>query len=404
MAGSNRPELLAPAGDLERLRYALRYGADAVYLAGHRFGMRTASDNFDETGLRTAVALAHDRGVRVYLACNIIPRNADLSELPDYFALAQEIGIDALITADLGLFTMAGRYAPKIPRHISTQAGILNVESARAWHDLGAARVILAREMSLAEIAELCVKKPRDLETEVFIHGAMCVSFSGRCLLSQYMAGRDANQGNCVQSCRWKYHLVEESRPGEYMQITEDGGTHILNARDLSMIRHLPELISAGVDSLKIEGRAKSFYYAAVVTNAYRKVLDAALAGQEPDPLWLREVEKVSHRPYSTGFFYDPEGGGQDVSDGLYIRGCDVVGVVESCDPDGEALITQRNRFFVGETLELLTPDALPVSFTLQEMRDGRGNPIESAPHPMMPVRLRLPKSAPQYSILRRDV
>ena len=398
------PELLAPAGDMERLQFALQYGADAVYLAGKQFGMRAAVENFDEAELREAVKLAHAKNVKVYLTCNAIPRNADLKELPPFLELAEDAEIDALIIADVGVFTMAGRHAPKLQRHISTQAGILNTESARAWHDMGASRVILAREMSLSEIAVLCAKKPAGLETEVFVHGAMCVSFSGRCLISQYLIGRDANQGNCAQPCRWKYHLVEESRPGEYMEITEDtNGTHIMNARDLSMIAHLKELAATGVDSLKIEGRAKSFYYAAVVTNAYRKALDCLAADRPVDPLWIAEVEKVSHRHYSTGFYFDNSGGGQHVGDASYIRGATVIGVVESCDADGFATISQRNRFSLGDTLEVLTPDTLPVSFTLVAMQDERGHAIEVAPHPMRLVRMRLPNAVPPGTILRRN-
>jgi len=399
----DRPELLAPAGDMERLQFALRYGADAVYLAGRRFGMRSNVENFDETELRCAVELCHARGVKAYVTCNAIPRDADIAELPDFLAFVQEVGADALIIGDLGVFTMAGRYAPQIERHISTQAGILNVESACAWHDMGASRVILAREMALSEIAELKAKVPRGLEVEVFVHGAMCVSFSGRCLISQYMTGRDANQGNCAQPCRWKYHLVEETRPGQYMEITEGGGTHILNARDLNMINHLPDLIAADVDSLKIEGRAKSFYYAAVVTNAYRKALDTVMAGQPLDPIWVREVEKVSHRAYSTGFFYDSEGGGQYTDDAMYIRGSQVVGVVVDCDETGLAMVSQRNRFFVGDKLELLTPVDKPQTFTLEAIWDERGVPLEVAPHPMMRVRVQLPQEVPGYSILRAN-
>ena len=397
----NLPELLAPAGDFERLRFAVGYGADAVYLAGRQFGMRASADNFDEAELREAVAFAHAAGVRVFLTCNTIPRDADLAQLPAWLELAADVGVDALIIADIGVFTMAGRYAPNVPRHISTQAGILNTESARAWHDLGAARVILAREMALDEIANLKAKAPRGLEVEVFVHGAMCVSFSGRCLLSQYMAGRDANQGNCAQPCRWKYHLVEETRPGQYMQITEDGGTHILNARDLNMIAHLPALLAAGVDSLKIEGRAKSFYYAAVITNAYRKALNALAVGEPVDPVWIKEVEYVSHRAYATGFFFDESGGGQYTDDALYIRGSTVVAVVEDCDKTGAALLTQRNRFRVGDTLELLTPEDKPLTFTLAEMWGEDGTPIDVAPHPMMSIRVRLPRAAPTNSILR---
>jgi len=263
--------------------------------------------------------------------------------------------------------------------------------------------VILAREMSLPEIAELKAKAPRGLEVEVFVHGAMCVSFSGRCLLSQYMVGRDANQGNCAQPCRWKYHLMEETRPGQYMEITEDGGTHIFNARDLNMIAHLPDLLATGVDSLKIEGRAKSFYYAAIVTNAYRKALDALKRGEPIDPVWIQEAEKVSHRAYSTGFFYDENGGGQYTDDALYIRGSQVVAVVEDCDAAGLATLTQRNRFVLGDRLTLLTPADRPETFVLEAMWDEEGEPLTAAPHPMQRLRVKLPRQVPQYSILRQD-
>ena len=400
----NMPELLAPAGDMERLLFALHYGADAVYLGGRQFGMRAAVENFDDGELREAVRLAHEKGVKVYLTCNAIPRDSDLLTLPDFLMFARDIGIDALITADLGVFSMAGRYAPQLDRHISTQAGILNTESAKAWHDLGASRVILAREMRLSEIAELCGKKPAGLEVEVFVHGAMCVSFSGRCLISQYLTDRDANQGNCAQPCRWKYHLVEESRPGAYMEISEAGGTHIMNARDLNMIEHLDALASVGVDSLKIEGRAKSFYYAAVVTNAYRKALDCVRAGRPVDPVWISEVEKVSHRHYSTGFYFDPGGGGQHTGDSSYIRGSTVVGVVEACDEGGMAIVSQRNRFSVGDSLELLTAEGKPTEFVLAEMRSEAGEAIEVAPHPMMRVQVRLPHRAERFSVLRMSL
>ena len=396
------PELLAPAGDMERLTFALDYGADAVYLAGKTLGMRAAVGNFDEDGLKQAVSLAHSKKTRVFLTINAIPRDSDLTHLPDFLAFAEDIGVDALICADLGVFSLAGRFAPKVERHISTQAGILNAASATAWFDLGAKRVILARELSLDEIAHMRANTPKELEIEVFCHGAMCVSFSGRCLLSQYMVGRDANQGNCAQPCRWKYHLVEATRPDVHMEITEDGGTHIMNARDLNMLPHLNDLVSIGVDSLKIEGRAKSFYYAAVVTNAYRKALDAISAGQDIDPAWLAEVEKVSHRHYSTGFFYDVDGGGQHYDDSSYIRGAQVVGVVEQADASGFTTISQRNRFSVGDTLELLTPQDKPITFTVDHMTDEKGNAIDVAPHPMMILHMQLPKMVPKRSILRK--
>ena len=398
------PELLAPAGDMERLQFALDYGADAVYLAGKSFGMRAGAGNFDEQGLTKALALVKTYGKRAFLTINAIPRDSDLNTLPDFLSFTQDLGIDALICADLGVFTLAGRYAPKIERHISTQAGILNTAAATAWHDLGAKRVILARELSLNEIAHLRAHTPKDLEIEVFCHGAMCVSFSGRCLLSQYMVGRDANQGNCAQPCRWKYHLVEATRPNATMEIIEDGGTHIMNARDLSMIGHLQDLIDTGVDSLKIEGRAKSFYYAAVISNAYRKALDALQSGQVVPAIWQNEVEKVSHRHYSTGFFYDENGGGEHYDDSSYIRGAQVVGVVEECDALGNALISQRNRFLVGDTLELLTPSDIPEQFQVTDMTNEKDEPISVAPHPMMLLKLKLPHAAPKRSILRKNI
>lgn len=396
------PELLAPAGDLERLEYALAYGANAVYLAGSDFGMRAHAGNFSQDGLKTAVDLAHKHGAKVFVTVNAIPRNEDLKKLPDFLAYTQEIGVDALIMADIGVFFMAGAHAPKIERHISTQAGILNHEAAKSWHDMGASRVILARELSLDEIADIRAKAPKGLELEVFVHGAMCVSFSGRCLMSQYLTGRDANQGNCAQPCRWKFHVVEESRPGQYMEIIEDGGTHLFNAQDLNMIEHLPDVLNTGVDSLKIEGRAKSFYYAAVVTGAYRQVLDAIAQGKSPDPLWFQEVKRVSHRHYNTGFFYGPDGAQQHYSDSSYIRGASVVAVVESCDDTGMAKLSQRNRFFVGETLELIAPGQLPISFVCQGLWDKKGEAIEVAPHPMMELSMQLPKTAGKYAILRR--
>ena len=271
----NRPELLAPAGDMERLQAALDFGADAVYLAGQMFGMRTAPSNFTREQLQEAVALAHARGVRVYLTCNTVPRNQEIDLLPDYLAFVQNVGVDALIVTDLGAMDLAKRYAPKVELHVSTQAGIANYAAANAFYQLGAKRVVLARETTLEEIAEIRAKTPKDLEIEAFVHGAMCMSFSGRCLLSNYMAGRDANRGACAQPCRWKYALVEEKRPGQYMPIYQDGeGSYILNSKDMCMVRHLPELLRAGVTSLKIEGRAKSAYYVAVTTNAYRWALD----------------------------------------------------------------------------------------------------------------------------------
>ena len=293
----NKPELLSPAGDFERLRMAVLYGADAVYLAGTSFGMRAFAGNFSSEELPKAVTFAHSHGVRVHATVNTMPRNSEADALPAYLEQLQDAGVDALILGDLGAFTLAGRYAPRCERHVSTQASVTNYAAARAWHDLGARRVILARELSLEEIREIRAKTPADLELEAFVHGAMCVSYSGRCVLSNYMTGRDASRGACAQPCRYQYYLMEEKRPGEYFPVFEDEkGTYIFNSRDMCMIDHIPELMDAGLDSLKIEGRAKSAYYAAVVTAAYRHAIDAAASGLPLDPVWRDEVEHVSHR------------------------------------------------------------------------------------------------------------
>jgi len=291
MSERKKPELLSPAGDMERLRMAVLYGADAVYLAGTTFGMRAFAGNFSPEELPRAVQFAHEQGVRVHVTINTMPRNDEVIRLPAYLEQLQEAGVDALIVADMGAFTMAGRYAPRCERHISTQASIANYVTANAWYDLGAKRVILARELSLEEIRTIREKTPKDLEIEAFVHGAMCVSYSGRCLLSNYMTGRDSNRGACAQPCRYQYYLMEEKRPGEYFPVFEDEkGTYIMNSRDMCMIDHVDDLMDAGLDSLKIEGRAKSAYYAALVTSAYRHVIDDVAAGREVDPVWRDDV------------------------------------------------------------------------------------------------------------------
>ena len=395
-------EVLSPAGDMERLIMDLTYGADAVYLAGKRFGMRAAAGNFGADELKLAVDMCHAKGVKTYVTCNNVMRNGDAAQISGFLEQLQSAGADAVIATDVGVISLAKKYAPKLDIHISTQAGIANFESARVFYEMGAKRVILARELTLDEIAELRAKTPKDLEIETFVHGSMCVSFSGRCMLSDYFTGRDANRGACAQPCRWKYHLVEEKRPGEYFEITEDGGTYILNSRDLCMIEHIPELIAAGVDSIKIEGRTKSAYYAAVTTNAYRHAADAAMAGEELSEIWKREVYKVSHRPYSTGFFYAKEGPGEYCGASSYFADCDVMAQVEECDDEGNAILTQRNKFYKGDTLELLTPEGEPVEFVAEEIFNGEGEEVESTPHPMMEIRMKLPKKAPKYSFLRK--
>ena len=397
---NDKLELLSPAGDMERLEMALCYGADAVYLAGTEFGMRASAGNFDSDQLQKAVALAHSMGRRVYVTCNTLPREDELVRLPEYLEMLDASGVDAVIVADMGVIAMAKKYAPRVKLHVSTQFGVINSAAANALYDLGADTVVLARETPLEDIRKIRANTPKELRLEAFVHGAMCVSFSGRCLLSNYLTGRDANRGQCAQPCRWKYHLVEEKRPGEYFEITEDGGTYILNSRDMNMIEHLPELIDAGVTSFKIEGRMKSAYYAAVVTNAYRHAIDDALAGRPLDPLWIEETEKVSHRPYTTGFYYGYPG--QHYAEASYTTGADVAAVVESCDDNGEAVLCQRNKFSLGDELELHTPDGAPVKFTPEHMYNAEGEEIVDTRHAMMEIHMRLPKYAPRLSIVRK--
>ena len=393
-------ELLAPAGDMERLNMALLYGADAVYLAGSEFGMRAAAGNFDEEHMRRAIRLAHGRGVKVYVTCNTLPREEELERLPAYLEFLQDAGADALIIADMGVFAMAKKYAPQVARHVSTQFGVVNSAAANSLYELGADTVVLAREVPLEDIRKIRAHTPKELRLEAFVHGAMCVSFSGRCLLSNYLTGRDANRGQCAQPCRWKYRLVEETRPGEYFEISEDGGTHIMNSRDMCMIEHIPELIDAGVSSFKIEGRMKSSYYAAVITNAYRHAIDAALEGRALDRLWVEETEKVSHRPYSTGFYYGYPG--QHYSSASYTTDADVAAVVESCDACGSAVLSQRNKFYKGDELELLLPDAGPVRFTAEHIYNADGEEIEDTRHAAMELHMELPAFAPRYAIVRK--
>ena len=396
-------ELLAPAGDMERLRMAVAYGADAVYLAGSDFGMRAFAGNFDRKGLREAVELCHSRGVHVHVTCNTMPRCEEVDRLPEWLEHLDAVGVDAAIVADLGVFRMAQKYAPHLQLHVSTQAGVTNHAVAQAWYELGASRVILARELSLEEIRTIRDRTPRELEIEAFVHGAMCVSYSGRCLLSNYMTGRDAQRGMCAQPCRYKYALVEEKRPGEYFPIFEENNeTFIMNSRDMCMIDHLPDLVEAGLNSLKIEGRAKSAYYAAVVTGAYRHGLDAALAGEPLAPIWRSELDKVSHRPYSTGFYYGPPG--QYTGDARYIRDYQVCAMVETCAADGTAVLSLRNKFAAGAQVELLSPGLEPMTILAPEMKDMDGLPLLEPKKPEMRFQMRLPRAVKPLSILRRQV
>lgn len=398
-----KPELLAPAGDMERLQMALAYGADAVYLAGTMFGMRSFAGNFTPEELKTAVELCHSKGVRVHVTCNTMPRNEEVARLPEWLEYLDSVGVDAIILADVGTLALAKRHAPHVQCHISTQASIVNYQSATAWHDLGASRVILARELSLDEIREIRLKTPKELEIEAFAHGAMCVSYSGRCLLSNYMTGRDSNRGACAQPCRYQYALMEEKRPGEYFPVYEDEkGTYILNSRDMCMIDHLKDLMDAGVDCIKIEGRAKSAYYAAIVTGAYRHCLDAAAAGEPIDPIWRDEVEHVSHRPYATGFYYGPPG--QYYANSRYIREWQVVALVTECDEEGNATLSLRNKFRTGDTVELVGPDLRPFSMTVPEMTDQEGQLLNEPRTPQMIFHMKLPKAVPPFTLVRHAV
>ena len=395
-----KTELLSPAGDRERLEMALAYGADAVYLAGDAFGMRAFAGNFDRPGLEQAVRLAHAAGVRVHVTCNTLARNDEVVRLPEYLEFLDAIGADAVIAAGVDVLALARRYAPHVQVHMSTQTGITNYEMARMWHELGAARVILARELSLDEVAQLCAKSPAGLEVEAFVHGAMCVSVSGRCLLSNYMTGRDANRGACAQPCRYKYALMEEKRPGEYFPVFEDGEqAYILNSRDMCMIDHVGELMAAGLTSLKIEGRAKSAYYAAMTTAAYRSAIDAAAAGRDMDPLWRAEVEKISHRPYSTGFYFGQPG--QYTRDGRYIRDWQVLAVVTACTPDGMATLSLRNKFAAGDEIEVVGPGVPAFSMTAPLMEDGDGGELREPRHPQMVFRMPLLRPVPPLSVVR---
>ena len=396
-------ELLSPAGDMERLKMAVLYGADAVYLAGTDFGMRSFAGNFTPEELPKAVEFAHSHGVKVHVTVNTMPRSEEVDQLPAYLERLDDAGVDALILADLGAFTLAGKYAPRCARHISTQQSIANYACANAWYDLGAQRVVLARELNLEEIRTIREKTPKELEIETFGHGAMCVSYSGRCLLSNYMTGRDSNRGACAQPCRYQYALMEEKRPGEYFPVFEDEkGTYILNSRDMCMIDHLQELSDAGVDCIKIEGRAKSAYYAAVVTGAYRHVIDDLVAGKPADPVWRDEVEHVSHRIYSTGFYFGFPG--QYTEHSRYIRQWQICAIVESCDENGLALCSLRNKFRAGDALEAVGPDLRPFPVTAPVMQDLERATLEEPKTPQMQFYMQLPEPVPAYTILRRSV
>lgn len=412
-----KPELLAPAGDEESLLCALDYGADAVYLAGKTFGMRAAAKNFDKNGLVSAVQTAHERGAKVYITCNIVPNNDEADAFPEFIKSAEKAGVDAVIAADIGIISMIKEYAPSLEIHASTQTGVANYRTALELYKMGVKRVVLAREVDLENIKIIRDKIPEDMEIEVFVHGAMCVSFSGRCLISEYLTGRNANRGQCAQSCRWEYYLMEQKRPGEFYKVFEDDrGSFILNARDMCMIEHLDDLLNAGVTSFKIEGRAKSAYYTALTTNAYRTALDSVLRGENP-PAWaIAEVDKISHRPYCTGFFYDspkagsgtqnPEiitNGGQYFADSNYVRKYDFVAAVDYCE-NGVMHLTVRNFFTINDELELVIPHKEPIEFKPTTIFEENGEETDTARHAMGKITIPTDIVAPPRSLVRKKI
>lgn len=403
-----KPELLAPAGNMEKLKMALLYGADAVYLGGKAFGLRAFGGNFTNEELQEAVDFAHKLGKKIYVTVNIFPHNSDIAKLPAYLTFLNEIKVDAILVADLGVFTLAKEYAPDVELHISTQANNTNWAAVNAWTELGASRVVLAREMSLEEIKE--IREKCSVELEMFVHGAMCISYSGRCLMSNYLTGRDANRGSCAQPCRWNYALVEEKRPGQYFPVLEDErGTYIFNSKDMCLLPYLPDVIASGVDSLKIEGRMKSVHYAASVVKAYREAIDSYFAAPEQFEIkkeWVEELDKVSHRAYTTGFYYGrPTEKDQIYGTSSYTQTSDFVGLVLDYDEKtGFATVEQRNNMKVGQEIEIFQPHLAGYRQILQEMYNDEGEAIQVAPHPQQIVKIRMDKPVEPYGILRRDI
>jgi len=403
-----KPELLAPAGNIERLKVALAYGADAVYLGGKQFGLRAFADNFDIEEIREAVSYAHELGKKVYITINIFAHNDDFIGMKEYIKFLSEIGVDAVILSDPGVLTLVKEIAPNLEIHLSTQANNTNWRSAIFWHEQGVKRIILARELSLEEIRKIRENTPKTLELECFVHGAMCISYSGRCMLSNYLTGRDANRGECSHPCRWKYFLMEEKRPGEYLPVLEDErGTYILNSKDLSMIEHIRDLIDVGLDSFKIEGRMKTSHYVATVVKAYRQELDSFFMdpnNYSPNPAVIEDIMKVSHRPFTTGFYYKkPTAEDHEYNNSKYIRNYDFIGMVLDYDAEKNmALVEQRNNFKLGETIEIMRPKGENLTFTIEKMYDEDGQPITVAPHPQQKVYIPIGTPLDRYSMLRR--
>lgn len=404
-----KPELLVPASSLEVLRIAVIFGADAVYIGGEAFGLRAKARNFSMEEMKEGIEFAHARGVKVYVTANILAHNEDLSGVRAYFEELRSIGPDALIIADPAVFMIAKEVCPEIERHISTQANNTNYGTYNFWHDLGAKRVVSARELSLEEIREIRANIPDDLEIETFIHGAMCISYSGRCLLSNYFTGRDANQGACTHPCRWKYSIVEEQRPGQYLPVYEnERGTYIFNSKDLCMIEHMDDILNAGIDSLKIEGRMKTALYVATVARTYRKAIDDYL--ESPDkyrenmPWYQEQISNCTYRQFTTGFFYGkPDEDAQIYDNNTYVKEYTYLGYVEAVTEQGLGQITQRNKFSVGENIEVMKPDGSNLEVTVKGILDEEGQAVESAPHPKQRLYVDLGIELEEYDLLRRQ-
>lgn len=402
-------ELLIPAGSLDVLKTAVIYGADAVYIGGEAFGLRAKAKNFTKEDMKEGIAFAHERGVKVYVTANILAHNEDLPGVEEYFEEMKEVRPDALIISDPGVFAIARKILPDMELHVSTQANNTNYGTFLFWYNQGAKRVVTARELSLQEIKEIRDRIPKDMEIESFIHGAMCISYSGRCLLSNYFVGRDANQGACTHPCRWKYSVVEETRPGEYMPVYEnERGTYIFNSKDLCMIEHIPEMIEAGIDSFKIEGRMKTALYVATVARTYRKAIDDYLESPEKyraNMEWYKaEIGKCTYREFTTGFyFHKPDATTQIYDSNTYVKNYTYIGTVETVFEDGSFQMEQKNKFTVGETIEIMKPDGRNLAVTVEEIRNEEGEQMENAPHPKQILRVRLSETPKAYDILRRS-
>ncbi|AZT91023.1 U32 family peptidase [Caldicellulosiruptor changbaiensis] len=402
-----RPELVAPAGDLEKLKVAIVYGADSVYIGGKEFGLRKYAGNFDFDSMKEGIEFAHRYGKKVYLTANIFARNEDIKKVDEFFDSIKDLGFDGIIVSDLGIFKKAKRLG--IPIHISTQANTTNFESARFWYELGAKRIVLARELSLEEIKEIRQNVPQDLELEAFVHGAVCISYSGRCFLSAYMTYRDANRGECAHPCRYKYYIMEEKRPGQYFEVFEDvDGTYIFNSKDLCMVEHIDKLVKAGIDAFKIEGRMKSSFYVGTVVSVYRKAIDRYLQDPEHfevDPQWLEEIAKCSHRSYTTNFYFGkPTHNDYKFDSSKYIREYEFIGIVKEVLEDGWAVVEQRNRFFRGDVAEVMLPDGTYFVQKLDNIFDLEGNPLDVVPHAQQLTKIKFDKPVVEFAMLRKKV